>query len=84
MNPDQLIEFIDRQSKPQIPITVDLWSVREIAAFLKYSEHQVRNRVTLHPSFPKAIRLPVEGSGHAKPRWKAREVIKWVEAYYGK
>jgi len=51
----QLIEAIDRLS-PRIPVVVDLWSVREIAAYLKRSEPVVRERVTVLPGFPQAIR----------------------------
>ncbi len=78
----QLIKAIDRLS-PRIPIVVDLWSVREIAAYLKRSESVVRERVTALPGFPQAIRLPAPGSkrGRGNPLWKAREVIAWVEKH---
>ena len=38
---ERLLDAINNLS-PRIPITVDLWSVREIAAYLKRSEAVVR------------------------------------------
>jgi len=48
---------------PKIPVEVDLWSVREIAALLKRSEAVVRERIVTLPGFPKAIRLPAASAG---------------------
>jgi hypothetical protein len=61
---------------PRIPIMVDLWSVKEIAAYLKRSEAVVRERITALPGFPQAIRLPVARSkGRGQSLRKAKEVI---------
>lgn len=73
----ELIEAIDRLS-PRIPITTDLWSIKEIASYLKYSTGQVRDRVVTMPGFPDPIRIRT-GAGRGKPRWKAVEVIQWAE-----
>lgn len=81
---DKLLEAIDKLS-PRIPVTVDLWSVREIAAYLKRSEPVVRERITALPGFPQAIRLPVVGGkGRGQPLWKASEVIAWAESHQEK
>ncbi|MEW8692251.1 MAG: hypothetical protein AB2535_14340 [Candidatus Thiodiazotropha endolucinida] len=78
---EMLLDAINNLS-PRIPITVDLWSVREIAAYLKRSEAVVRERITPLPGFPQAIRLPVAGSkGRGQPLWKAKEVIIWAEKH---
>ena len=77
MNAEQLIAFIEQQTKPQIPITVDLWSVKEIAAFLKMSESSVRERIVTADGFPKPKRLKTN-RGLSHPRWKAAEVIRWA------
>ena len=78
---ERLLDAINNLS-PRIPITVDLWSVREIAAYLKRSEAVVRERITALPGFPQAIRLPVAGSrGRGQPLWKAKEVIAWAEKH---
>ncbi|NCF37846.1 MAG: hypothetical protein GWP56_15945 [Gammaproteobacteria bacterium] len=76
-----LLDAINNLS-PRIPITVDLWSIKEIASYLKRSEAVVRERITALPGFPQSIRLPVLGSkGRGQPLWKAREVITWAEKH---
>ena len=76
-----LLDAINNLS-PRIPVTVDLWSVKEIAAYLKRSAAVVRERITALPGFPQAIRLPVAGSkGRGQPLWKAKEVIAWTEKH---
>jgi len=78
---EQFLDAINKLS-PHIPITVDLWTVREIAAYLKRSEAVVRERITALPGFPHAIRLPVAGGkGRGQPLWKAKEVIAWTEKH---
>jgi len=78
---EMLLDAINNLS-PRIPITVDLWSIKEIAAYLKRSEAVVRERITALPGFPQAIRLPVlGGKGRGQPLWKAKEVIAWTEKH---
>ncbi len=57
---EMLLDAINNLS-PRIPIAVNLWSVREIAAYLKGSEAVVRERITALPGIPQAIRLPAAG-----------------------
>lgn len=82
MNSDvaQILEAIGNLS-PRIPVSIDLWSVKEIAAFLKRSESVVRDRVVHTPGFPPAIRLPSHGGKRGQPLWKAKEVISWTDKY---
>jgi predicted DNA-binding transcriptional regulator AlpA len=71
------IEGLTQAVKQQgvvIPVDVDLWDVKHITAFLKFSENYVRTRVCVQPGFPSAIRIT---GGH--PRWRARDVIEWAE-----
>ena len=74
----RLIEALE--GRPQIPISVDLWSVREIAAYLKRSQTAVRDRITKQTTFPQPIRLPSE-KGRGQPLWRASEVIAWAERF---
>lgn len=76
----QLLNVIDRLS-PRIPLSVDLWSTHEIAAYLKRSESAVRDRVVHTLGFPKAIRIPSGTKGRSHPLWKASEVIAWTEKH---
>ena len=65
-----------------IPLRIDLWGAKQIAAYLKVTPRQVLERYALLPGFPRAIRLPsISGKRGAPPRWKAWEIIKWVESF---
>jgi hypothetical protein len=68
----------------RIPLSVDLWSIAEIAAYLKVSTASVSDRYATSPDFPKAIRLPSGGPRKGHPRYKAKEVIAWAERHQEK
>jgi len=73
----QAIKIIVDQIAPAIPISVDLWGTKEIAAFLKVGTRQASIYAS-HPTFPKPHRLPsTTGKGHR--RWKAKDIIAWWE-----
>ncbi len=59
----------------------DLWSIAEIALYLKKSRTAVYAGVINIPDFPKAIRLPSPTGKKAHPLWKADEIYKWVTKY---
>jgi predicted DNA-binding transcriptional regulator AlpA len=59
----------------------ELWTIEDIASFLKKSRTTVYARVVTIPDFPKAIRLPSAGGKRLHPLWKAEEIFKWVEKY---
>lgn len=81
---DQLAEAIALHMPTPIPLSVDLWSSKEIAAYLKKSEREVIERVVVVPGFPQAIRLPTLRGSKSHPRWKAIEVIEWAERHQEK
>lgn len=70
----QLSAILELLSRPQIPITAEWWSTREIASALKYNVAHVRDRLVHTPGFPPAYR-----AAGGKPRWRAVEVIRWME-----
>ena len=70
--------------RPQIPIEYDMWDISTIAACLKCSEAQVRERLAPQPDFPKAIRLPTITGGRGQARYRAAEVLKWMMKYQDK
>ncbi|WP_426343080.1 hypothetical protein ACN9MU_16530 [Pseudoduganella sp. R-32] len=81
---DKLALAISTHLKPQpIPLSVDLWDIATIAAFLKRDPQVVRERMACTPSFPKAIRLPTK-NGRAQPLYKAKEVMEWTERFRDK
>jgi hypothetical protein len=77
----QMAAAVAQHLQPPIPVQIDLWDVATIARVLKFSESQVRNRLICLPDFPKAIRLPVDGGGRGKPRYRANEVLEWTRKY---
>lgn len=81
---EQLAIAIATHIGRRIPLAVDLWSVAEIATFLKVSHSQVREQYACLPDFPLAIRLPSGGSRKGHPRYKAVEVIAWAQKYQEK
>jgi hypothetical protein len=55
----------------------ELWSVKEIAAHLLFSESYTRRYVITHPSFPAPITLPT-GELRGSRRWPAKQVRAWA------
>lgn len=78
---------------PILPLSIQLWNAKAIAAYLQRSPAVVLERVVTLPDFPKPIRLPsarsrsttgvpsVTAKATGQPLWKAAEVIKWVDSY---
>jgi predicted DNA-binding transcriptional regulator AlpA len=77
---NELAEEIAERLRQAIPLSIALWDMSTIAAYLKVTQRHVGERIVCLPSFPKAIRLP-SAKGNSHPRWKAAEVIDWVEKY---
>ncbi|MHB1702094.1 MAG: helix-turn-helix transcriptional regulator [Acidobacteriaceae bacterium] len=74
------IAIAQRIARP-VPIDVELWSAKEIAAYLKVGPRQVSERYALMPGFPKAIRLPTVAGVRGTSRWRAAEVIEWTTSH---
>lgn len=87
---EKLADLVAERIRPAIPVDVDLWSAKEVGAYLKVSARQALERYAPLPDFPKPVRLPstdpraaaqpgkskTKGKGH--PRWQAKEVIAWA------
>lgn len=84
---DELIERLKTATVPALaalpvaalPVSVDLWDIERIAAYLKRSIKVVRDEVVQLPGFPRPIRIPTSKRPH--PLYKAREVVKWAESH---
>ncbi|MDR3480348.1 MAG: hypothetical protein P4L91_06495 [Burkholderiaceae bacterium] len=79
----KLAEALASHMRPAIPISIDLWDIATIAAYLKRDPQVVRERMACLPSFPKAIRLPTT-RGRAQALYNALEVIKWAQSHQDK
>lgn len=64
---------INDSSPDSVPFNVRLWTISDIAQFVRCSRDTV-TRLKSKPGFPKAIRI---GRGH--PRWKAVDVVRWAD-----
>jgi len=81
---EDLAAAIARHTARRIPLAVDLWSVSEIADYLKCSERYVLDNYAARTDFPSAVRLPGKGTRRGHPRYRAAEVIKWAESWIKK
>lgn len=63
----------------QIPLEAQYWDAAAIASSLCVSADHFLRRIAPMPSFPKARRIPTTG-GRGHPRWKATEVLEWVDS----
>ena len=77
----KLAAAIADKIKPAVPFEHQLWTTEEIAAYLKVSTSKVYQRYASLPDFPGRIELPTSEGRRSHPRWKAIEVIEWVEGY---
>jgi hypothetical protein len=88
MADDNLIErlaaAVADRIRPQIPFDYEMWDIATIAACLKLSEAQVRERLAPQPDFPKAIRLPTATGARGHARYRAKEVFAWMMKYQDK
>lgn len=67
--------------RPVIPASAQLWDADAVAAYLTVSRRAVLERYAPLPAFPAAIRIPLADGKLARPRWKAVEVMAWVERH---
>ena len=61
-----------------LPLDAQYWNAETVAEALQVSKGQVLQRLAPLPSFPKARRIPTT-EGRGQPRWKATEVLNWIE-----
>lgn len=90
---ERLAQSLADRLAPALPLSIQLWNARAIAAYLQRSPAVVLERVVTLPNFPAPIRLPSTGpksKPDVKPRtgrftgqplWKAIEVIAWVNSH---
>ena len=78
---DRLAAAVADRIRPQIPFDYEMWDIATIAACMKLSEAQVRERLAPQPDFPKAVRLPTTRGGRGHARYRAKEVWAWMMKY---
>lgn len=55
----------------------EMWGIKEVAEYFKYSESHTRQRIVSQIGFPDSVSL-VNGRTKEPPRWFAREVRAWA------
>jgi len=81
---NRLAAAVADRIRPQIPFDYEMWDIATIAACMKLSEAQVRERLAPQPDFPKAVRLPTTRGGRGHARYRAKEVWAWMMKYQDK
>lgn len=81
---NRLAAAVADRIRPQIPFDYEMWDIATIAACMKLSESQVRERLAPQPDFPKAVRLPTTRGGRGHARYRAKEVWAWMMKYQDK
>ena len=69
-----------KQDTP-LPIEIQLWTTQDIGSYLKIDPNKVVQRYASLPDFPKRIEIPTAEGRVTHPRWKAQDVVAWVEGY---
>ena len=77
----RLAASIADKIKPVVPLEHQLWTTEDIGSYLKVDANKVVQRYTSLPDFPRRIEIPTAEGRRSHPRWKAIEVIEWVEGY---
>lgn len=84
---ERLADEVAKRVKPPLPLSVQLWTIDMIGAYLQRSPRVVGERIVSLPDFPKAIRLPAAtagnagGEGKSNPLWEAADVIAWARTH---
>jgi hypothetical protein len=81
---NRLAAAVADRIRPQIPFEYEMWDIATIAACMKLSEAQVRERLAPQPDFPKAVRLPTTTGGRGHARYRAKDVWAWMMKYQDK
>jgi hypothetical protein len=81
---NRLAAAVADRIRPQIPFDYEMWDIATIAACMKLSEAQVRERLAPQPDFPKAVRLPTASGGRGHARYRAKDIWAWMMKYQDK
>jgi hypothetical protein len=65
-------------------MSTELWTVKEISAFLKRSVRHTRDRIVKSSGFPTEVLIPSPNGGRSNPLWYADDVLNWVKKHQSK
>lgn len=72
-----LQDLLTQLKRPQIPPEDELWTVEDIAIYLKLAADTTERRVVTRPDFPAPIQ-PCQTGKRAAKRWFAIDVRAWA------
>lgn len=85
INEAQIIARLDlilaKLDAPQIPLDDQLWTLADVANYLRKHVETVRETMACLPNFPAAIRLPARGGVRGRALYNAGEVIEWAASF---
>ncbi|WP_137009571.1 helix-turn-helix transcriptional regulator [Aquitalea aquatilis] len=64
--------------RPVVPIDKQIWDADSCAEYLVVSRRQFTEHIACKPDFPACI--DISTGGRRNPRWRASEVIRWVDS----
>jgi len=67
-------------SKPN-PLDYTLWDADIIAEMIGQSPRYFKEYIVPAVGFPPAIRFPNTKGGRTTPRWKASDVVQWINKH---
>ena len=70
------IERLERTIVSAIPADKRLWTADSCAQYLGYSRSHFLQKIACRPDFPRPHQV---GDGDKGRRWKAADVIEWVD-----
>lgn len=73
--------ILARLEKPVVPLADQLWTLADVAYYLRKHVETVREAMSCLPNFPAAIRLPARGGVRGHALYNAAEVIEWAKSY---
>ncbi|MCY1275931.1 hypothetical protein D9M70_245830 [compost metagenome] len=78
----ELQALIEQLRRPAVSPADELWTIADIATYIKLSADTTERRVVTRPDFPAPVQ-PCPGGQKAQKRYFADEVIKWARQNRG-
>lgn len=76
---DRLADAILRKVHAQPAPNKKIWDATDCALYLRVSTRHFAERISNHHTFPEPLKLPSATGKNAHRRWKATEVMQWLE-----
>ncbi|WP_131361263.1 hypothetical protein [Aquitalea sp. USM4] len=77
---ESIKSLVQALSKPKLAIPIDkqIWDTEACSQYLLVNAQHFSTRIACRPDFPACI--DISTGGKRNPRWKAVEVMRWVDS----